>query len=114
MNHDHPHAPVPDTSGLKQAKDPVCGMKVSPVTAKWKHEHRGQMYFFCNPRCMEKFRAEPAKYLPGAPQPAPQPAKGHGPYTCPMHPEIVRDEPGACPICGMALEPLTITLEDTP
>jgi Cu+-exporting ATPase len=103
--------------------DPVCGMQVDPATARGgSHVHEGTTYHFCNPRCREKFVAEPARYLGKAPHarhapapsqgsPAPQAAAARD-YVCPMHPEIVRSEPGACPICGMALEPRTASLED--
>jgi Cu+-exporting ATPase len=86
-------------------KDPVCGMTPKPDTPH-RQVHAGRTYLFCSARCVEKFRAEPQRYLtssrgePAASQAAP------GQYTCPMHPEIVRDGPGSCPICGMALEPL--------
>ncbi len=94
------------------ARDPVCGMNVTIATAKHRHRHEGQEYFFCNPRCLEKFRSNPGQYL--APQPAPQPAPAQAGviYTCPMHPEIRQDHPGACPKCGMALEPEMPTLDD--
>ncbi len=94
------------------AHDPVCGMTVDPATAKHRAEHAGASYFFCSARCREKFTAEPARYLtPAAPAEGP-PAPGSRPggevlWTCPMHPQIVRSEPGSCPICGMALERLT-------
>jgi P-type Cu+ transporter len=84
--------------------DPVCRMSVDPATARHRVEHAGQEYFFCGARCREKFVAEPERFL--APGPASTPAAGSGPWTCPMHPEVVRDAPGPCPICGMALEPL--------
>ncbi|HEY6968600.1 MAG TPA: heavy metal translocating P-type ATPase [Candidatus Angelobacter sp.] len=91
--------------------DPVCGMTVNPQTARGSVEYQGKKYYFCNPRCAERFQAEPEKYL--APEsevrePAVAPAEATE-YTCPMHPEIVSDKPGSCPICGMALEPRTIT-----
>src|SRR6516165_12424699 len=85
--------------------DPVCGMTVDPATAKQRAEHAGHSYFFCSARCRERFTTEPARYLtPSAV--APQPAAGEALWTCPMHPQIVREAPGSCPICGMALEPL--------
>jgi len=84
-------------------RDPVCGMKVDPETSKHRAEHAGQIFHFCSAGCRTKFVADPEKYL------APKSAPAHAPkgtiYTCPMHPEIVRSEPGSCPICGMALEP---------
>ncbi|HXK25735.1 MAG TPA: heavy metal translocating P-type ATPase [Myxococcota bacterium] len=86
----------------KPLTDPVCGMTVAP-DGPHRHEHGGTAYRFCSVRCLEKFRAEPARYLePSAAAPAPAPQAGT--RTCPMHPEIVRDRPGSCPICGMALE----------
>ena len=91
------------------AIDPVCGMTVDPATARHRATHAGHDYVFCSARCRERFIAEPARYLAPAPPadvPAP-PAGADSRWTCPMHPQIVRDEPGACPICGMALEPMT-------
>ncbi|MHB8311325.1 MAG: YHS domain-containing protein, partial [Metallibacterium sp.] len=79
----------------KTAIDPVCGMRVDPATAKHRSEHAGATYFFCNPRCKEKFDADPAQYLrpTGAAPPAAAPAGTI--WTCPMHPEIRRDHPGS-------------------
>jgi len=91
-------------------RDPVCGMMVDPAADKPTAEHGGQLYHFCSEHCRSKFVAEPAKYLGGRPQPAPAP-KGTQ-YTCPMHPEIIRDKPGSCPICGMALEPMGVPTGD--
>ncbi|HRZ39333.1 MAG TPA: heavy metal-binding domain-containing protein, partial [Candidatus Paceibacterota bacterium] len=90
--------------------DPVCGMSVkadSPHHAK----HGGHDYRFCSAGCRSKFVADPARYL--APKPvAPEQGPAGTQYTCPMHPEIVRDAPGNCPICGMALEPMMPSLDD--
>jgi Cu+-exporting ATPase len=87
---------------VKTFTDPVCGMTVEP-DGPHRHELGGTTYRFCSARCLEKFRAEPGRYLkPSAP---PAPTQQKGTWTCPMHPEIVRDGPGSCPICGMALEP---------
>jgi len=94
------------------AKDPVCGMDVARDTAKHFLKHEGAGYYFCSSSCEGKFTAEPAKYLSGKPAAAPAP-KGSQ-YTCPMHPEIVRDKPGSCPICGMALEPMMPSADDGP
>jgi len=116
--HEHHHEPLLAVEG--PAKDPVCGMTVKPTT-----EHRttynGKEVLFCSARCKEKFLANPAQYLkPAEPDPVaarPEPAHPAGAkveYTCPMHPEIVRDAPGSCPICGMALEPRMPTLEAGP
>ncbi|RWQ67881.1 heavy metal translocating P-type ATPase [Mesorhizobium sp.] len=92
------------------ATDPVCGMRVDRATAKHFSRHEGQGFYFCSAGCKVKFEAEPAKYLGDRPQPQAMP-KGTQ-YTCPMHPEIVRDKPGACPICGMALEPMGVPTGD--
>jgi len=86
------------------ARDPVCGMNVDPAKSKFHAEHAGQQLHFCSARCQAKFVAEPARYL--APQPAPTAPAAAPRYTCPMHPEIIRDAPGNCPICGMALKPM--------
>jgi Cu+-exporting ATPase len=105
--------------------DPVCGMKVDPAGARGgSHEHAGRTYWFCNPRCRERFAADPGHWLQAgpsmaamsAPGPAvapPAPATGDAvEYVCPMDPEVLEAKPGPCPICGMALEPRTVTLAD--
>jgi len=88
------------------ATDPVCGMSVDRASARHFLRHEGQGFYFCSSGCKGKFEAEPAKYLAG--QPGPQPMPKGTQYTCPMHPEIIRDKPGSCPICGMALEPMGV------
>ena len=113
----------PSTSAVE--RDPVCGMNVTPATAKHIHEHDGKKHYFCSAGCVEKFKANPGKYLvapsshpttkhPAAvdvqgPKPAlpiRRPAAGSPPsYVCPMCPEVRETKPGACPSCGMALEP---------
>src|SRR5215467_14292968 len=96
---------------INTAIDPVCGMTVNPQTARGSVEYQGKTYYFCNPRCAERFQAEPEKYLvpnPRAVQAGVVAGEGTD-YTCPMHPEVVSDKPGSCPICGMALEPRTLT-----
>jgi Cu+-exporting ATPase len=104
--HPHHHGHEPPAPG--RVTDPVCGMSVDPATARHRAEYAGRSYFFCGARCRERFVAEPGRFL--GDQPAPSPTVPEGtPWTCPMHPEIVRDEPGSCPICGMALEPMTPT-----
>ena len=88
-------------------RDPVCGMAVDPITAKFHIAHAGQQFYFCSSRCQEKFQAEPARYLAPAPKATPAPAAVAATrYTCPMHPQIVRDAPGKCPICDMTLKPV--------
>ena len=124
--HVHASSPAPG------AKDPVCGMTVDPARAAGHFDHAGATYYFCSVGCLEKFKADPAKYLAATKLHGIAPAEGHAsppvqthvPHapasalaappatriesTCPMHPEIVRDAPGACPICGMALEPRAV------
>ncbi|MBU4039162.1 MAG: heavy metal translocating P-type ATPase [Alphaproteobacteria bacterium] len=95
-------------SGAK-AVDPVCGMTVDPATAAHRAAHEGRDYFFCSAGCRTKFVAEPDRYLGEKPQPAP--VVPGAIYTCPMHPEVRQEGPGSCPICGMALEPETVTAE---
>ena len=106
------HAP-PD--GADTATDPVCGMTVKIAGARNKADHDGHTYYFCSPRCRAKFTAEPLRYLKPAAAPQAAPAAKPGTiYTCPMHPEIRQVGPGSCPICGMALEPETVSAESGP
>ena len=106
------HGDADKAAEVALAIDPVCGMKVNPATAKHRFAHQDQDYFFCSGRCRERFEAEPQKYLrPREPEP---PARAGSIYTCPMHPEVRQQGPGSCPICGMALEPEQISLDDTP
>ena len=97
-------------------RDVVCGMQVDPATAKWTSEYGGHTYYFCGKGCKAKFDADPQRFLlplePRTIQPrTPEPPAEGTKWTCPMHPEIVRDGPGSCPICGMALESMTVTAE---
>jgi P-type Cu+ transporter len=89
--------------------DPVCGMSVDPATSRHRFEHAGATYHFCSAGCRTKFAAAPAKYL--SPKEETQPTAPGTTYTCPMHPQIRQIGPGACPICGMALEPVTVSAE---
>ena len=122
-NH-HAHAALDAAAGHGTiVVDPVCGMKVDTRTADHRFELGGTPCYFCSARCLEKFRADPDRYLnppehdPAVTGPAmgalTEAAEGTV-WTCPMHPEIRRDGPGQCPICGMALEPLEPTLEEGP
>src|SRR3954451_23370791 len=97
------------------AIDPVCGMTVDEATPL-RADHAGVTYYFCNPGCRAKFVAEPGRYLDSSPAPKPHHGTTADPaiYTCPMHPEVRQTGPGACPICGMALEPAMVTLDDAP
>ncbi len=135
--HDHAHAAAPASGPSGTAIDPVCGMTVKPGAGKPTHDHDGVTYHFCSDGCRKKFAADPDRYLNKA-TPAPPHDHGHhhnhagahdhhhpapaaaaeaeAPagrlYTCPMHPEIVRDQPGSCPICGMALEPMVASADE--
>ena len=115
MKHDahgggHARAPGTHERGAATVKDPVCGMNVHLDAGKPTADHDGTTYHFCSQKCHDKFVADPARYLSGK-QPAKAAPKGTQ-YTCPMHPEIVRDEPGDCPNCGMALEPMGVPASD--
>jgi Cu+-exporting ATPase len=127
--HKHPGLPILQP---KTVIDPVCGMSVDPTRARGSAEHAGKSYYFCSPHCVEKFKADPEKYLsqkPSAAHMAPpvqiaqpvrispvRPAPGTSPdasakpagqeFTCPMDPEVKQAVPGPCPKCGMALEPM--------
>jgi P-type Cu+ transporter len=100
------------------AVDPVCGMTVDPARAAGQYDYQGTRYYFCNPSCLARFKAAPESYLAQARRPPahrePEAAPAGTLYTCPMHPQIVQVGPGACPICGMALEPMTITADEGP
>ena len=93
----------------KTAIDPVCGMTVDPATTAHRATHDHNEHFFCSAGCRTKFVASPASYL--GPKSEPVPAAPGTIYTCPMHPQIRQEGPGSCPICGMALEPETVTAE---
>ncbi len=90
--------------------DPVCGMSVSH--AKYTLEHEGRTHYFCNPKCLEKFRATPETFLVPPPEEHTHEAGDSREYTCPMHPEVVQIGPGSCPKCGMALEPKEVSVSD--
>jgi Cu+-exporting ATPase len=137
-DHDHRHAghdhakPAASYCGGKQGGtadpeaevviDPVCGMKVKRATAMHRFEYQGNEYLFCCARCRERFQADPESFLkPREPEQKQGPAKRPEPaatsgaiYTCPMDPEIRQIGPGTCPICGMALEPEQVSLDQGP
>ena len=106
-NHESHAAQGPDT-----VKDPVCGMDVTVGIGKASLNHAGVSYHFCSQKCHDTFAADPDRYLAGGPAKDDRPAPRGAKYTCPMHPEIIRDAPGDCPICGMALEPMGIPDEN--
>jgi Cu+-exporting ATPase len=117
MDRDHAccgglHGDADKAAGAAPVIDPVCGMSVDPATARHRTTYKSQDYFFCSALCRERFEAEPEKFLsPSKPKPA---APAGTIYTCPMHPQVRQVGPGACPICGMALEPEQISLDDAP
>jgi Cu+-exporting ATPase len=90
--------------------DPVCGMSVSSADTQLQCNHAGQSYYFCSQGCLSKFKLQPSKYLQER-RPELPPAPGSY-YICPMHEEVVQDGPGSCPICGMALEPSSPSLQE--
>ncbi len=105
--------PAPENGEI----DPVCGMTVQPATAAGSYEYRGKKYYFCATRCLEKFSADPEYYVAPPEQRIPKavsvPASGSVKYVCPMDPEVLETKPGACPKCGMALEPADVTAAST-
>ena len=98
-----------------QFLDPVCGMEVSH-DAKHVHEHAGQQFRFCSHGCLTKFKKEPDRYTSlstqGTAESKNSEQESGALYTCPMHPDIRQAGPGSCPICGMALEPVTVSIDE--
>ena len=109
MEHRHPHQMHAPPAGAETAKDPVCGMTVAAGPDGPGESFQGRTYHFCSEDCRTTFRGDPWFYASGRAggRKAPPPARAK--WTCPMHPQIVRDGPGSCPICGMALEPILPT-----
>ena len=96
----------------RTGRDPVCGMTVDLDHAGGGTVvHEGNEIGFCSMRCRERFLADPGRFLDASAAPQAMPPAGATKWTCPMHPQIVADGPGACPICGMALEPITISAD---
>ena len=106
--HAHRHA----AAGSAEVVDPVCGMTISPDGAVGQLEHNGHTYHFCSQSCLDRFRETPEAFLGDRPAVPPAAVDLEREYTCPMHPEVRQKGPGACPICGMALEPLTVEVEE--
>lgn len=111
-----------DASSPDTARDPVCGMSVDPRSSRHRLEHAGTTVFFCCAGCLAKFAADPQRYLqpalspqpPASSQPPASPQPPAALYTCPMHPEVRRTSPSSCPLCGMALEPVTVAAQRVP
>ena len=107
----HAHHQPANAAGT--ARDPVCGMSVNPETSKHRFEYNGTTYHFCSSGCRTRFEADPGKYLDTSKADTARAPVPEGTiYTCPMHPEIRQVGPGTCPICGMALEPDVVSLDD--
>lgn len=106
MDHDHHHTASDLPLGAETAKDPVCGMTVSIRPGGRHAEFLGETFHFCSEKCQTKFKLDPWYYASGRGAGQKKAAPANVQYTCPMHPEIIRDAPGSCPICGMALEPM--------
>ena len=112
-HHDHAKCAHSGSKAPGMAIDPVCGMSVDPATTTHVATHDGAHHYFCSAGCLTKFEAHPARYMSDAPRPT-EPVPEGAIWTCPMHPEVQQAGPGSCPICGMALEPMTPTLSDGP
>lgn len=111
--HDAPAAGAHGTASL--VKDPVCGMDVDPTALGPQAEHDGQVFHFCSDHCRGRFVADPGAYRETQTSVAPVPTgDSQIEYTCPMHPQIRQMGPGSCPICGMALEPVTVSADQGP
>ena len=102
------------TDSAKTERDPVCGMMVDPHKTDLRADHDGHPYYFCSAGCRTKFVAAPDKYLTPAELQSHEPIPEGAIYTCPMHPQIRQIGPGACPICGMTLEPVVMTAQTPP
>ncbi len=104
--HSATHAPAAPPPPPEAVLDPVCGMSIARADAAEVVVHGGVEHAFCSSHCAHRFRQDPLRYLDIAPAIEPPPPTAAGTqWTCPMHPEVVQDHPGACPKCGMALEP---------
>jgi len=112
--HDHVHTAAPEGAGDETAIDPVCGMTVKITPETRQQTYRGKIRYFCSDKCAERFRGDPDFFASGRARKAMTTGPKTAQWTCPMHPEIIRDGPGSCPICGMALEPLVPTDEANP
>jgi P-type Cu+ transporter len=108
MNPEKMNSEIPNLD-VVTVQDPVCHMDVDPATARGSAEYKEQTYYFCSAGCVKRFNADPEKYLaPAKLSPEKHAGKGTLTYVCPMDPEVREMKPGACPKCGMALEPETI------
>jgi Cu+-exporting ATPase len=106
MAHHEHHSALEIAPGANVATDPVCGMQVEIKESARSRDYGNATFYFCSDGCQNKFDVDPFFYASGNAQTVKTRAQRGAQYTCPMHPEIVRDAPGSCPICGMALEPM--------
>ena len=114
---DHRQSPVDHSPSTTESEvlDPVCGMMILPGEAAGHTSYKGQVYYFCSEWCLEQFKNNPAQFLEAAPAGrASAAADPEAEYTCPMHPDVRQKGAGSCPICGMALERVTISLDEQP
>ena len=111
-DHSHQHGGATVSADAMTVKDPVCGMTVKLDAGKPSREYKGTTYHFCSQKCHDKFAADPESFLAEDHTDKGKSLPKGTKYTCPMHPEIVRDNPGECPICGMALEPMGVPAAD--
>ncbi|MCF8467922.1 MAG: heavy metal translocating P-type ATPase [Sneathiella sp.] len=116
MNKSHSHTRPKNGGNVVDAglisKDPICGMTVDLNKGNPRFDYEGTTYHFCSQKCHDKFATDPEYYISGAHKQQTKELVAGSKYTCPMHPEIVRDAPGDCPICGMALEPMGVPTGD--
>jgi P-type Cu+ transporter len=100
-------ATIHEPTSAQAVVDPVCGMTIDPADAVGHVDYHGKTYYFCSQSCLDRFRADPERFLQPAPAAAASPhVHDDAEYTCPMDPEVRQKWPGACPKCGMALEPV--------
>jgi Cu+-exporting ATPase len=109
-----PESTMTSKAHVAEMIDPVCGMTVEPGAGKPSLKYQGVEYHFCCTSCRTKFSANPQHYLAGEHRKPPTAADAAAEHTCPMHPDVRQTGPGACPLCGMALEPATVTAEAGP
>ena len=105
-DHTHRHHTAEPAPGMEIAADPVCGMQVEIGDGARSRQYGGDTFWFCSEACEDAFQADPYFYASGSASSRAAIVNPDAVWTCPMHPEIIRDEPGSCPICGMALEPV--------
>ncbi|KKM01055.1 hypothetical protein LCGC14_1798280 [marine sediment metagenome] len=106
QEHYHDMTRTSTASDLDTATDSVCGMTVEIDEDTRSAEYNGEVFHFCSENCETKFGNDPFYYASGNARKTPAYSEAGTQWTCPMHPQILKNEPGSCPICGMALEPM--------